>query len=134
MMNEAMEKRKSRLRDVLCFTFGAALILLLTSLDQGNMVSVGAWLVPWFILQTASLVIPLILVRQNGWKKVPLDEKAGLFFGYLAACWLCALAFVFMVSDFLNITHFVLAIFGVGLAAGYWFYRHPQKQREDMFP
>ncbi|MCE5209382.1 MAG: hypothetical protein LLG42_13850 [Chloroflexi bacterium] len=145
MMSERLEKQKSTLRDLLYFVCGAAVVLLLTSMDLGNlwdssggysgrMISITAWFAPWLILQIVSLIIPVWMCEQKEWRKIPFDEKANLFFGYLAVCWVCAAGFVLRVSDLLNYSHLILAVFGAVILAGYLFFRFQRNKQQDMFP
>lgn len=138
-------KQKTIFHDLLYVFFGAAVVLLLTSLDQGSfwypttghsgsMYSITAWFGPWIILQIASFFVPVWMFVQRDWRRLPFDEKSGLIFGYLAVFWGCLTAFVFRVSSMLNWTHIVLIISGAAMTASYFYYRTHRNKPLEMFP
>jgi hypothetical protein len=138
----SFEKHRKTMRDLLLIFWGAAAVLLLSSLDgvgfsqlpHGGAMTYFAWFGPWFALLTGSLAVLLILTTDKRWREDYFDDRTRLVFGYMGIVWLCLTAFVFEVSSFLNYAHLVAAVFGAALLAVYLGYRNRRNKPQEMFP
>lgn len=89
----------------------------------------------WLFVQFATLVPAAILAFHSAWRKVTLNKRLDLIFGFLLAGWVTLLSLG--AQDPLNAPNgynTLVVVYLLALGLGYWWLRRKKERAEEVFP
>ena len=93
------------------------------------------WFLLWLVLEIATLTPAIILAVSPTWRKIPLNKRLDVMFGYFLAAWLVLLSLG--ARDPLNVGagyNFLVIGCLLALGLGYWWSHRKQASAEEVFP
>lgn len=92
------------------------------------------WLL-WFVVEIAALFPGIAMAVHSTWRKIPLQKRLNLMFGYFLCAWLTLLAL--LVQDPDNVSGFfylLLIVTAPLLTLTYSWLRYKERKAETLFP
>jgi hypothetical protein len=143
MSIEMLEKQIMRWKQLLLIYIGVGATLLVEALVElpaqiasgQRYLEVNGFMAVCVVLELACLVPGVSLLVLPAWRKLPLKDRMGTAFGYLAVGWVAFLTLGLRAVLLVPVGYNYLLIgMGAGLIIAYWLLRRGKPKAEEIFP